>query len=244
MNAKKLNTSKQTSIYESFNPSEYEQMVAKYFQTKGYDCEERGGSYDKGVDIIAQKNNQKIAIQVKMYNERLVNYQAVMYLFAGQKLFNCQKSILITSGKVNKNARKVAKDLGVDIYENWYPIKIKRKTISQRNSFSQFWIHYVMTLKGITVKTVTGKINTIQDVSFDGISRITSTGKKNFVPIEIFKQVYNLLQRKKQISRKEINHLFPGRASSFIVAVFGKIDGYSTKVKPIRIIYRNSEDCI
>ena len=57
------------SYHQGFTPSEFEEVVSLYFQSKGFVCKRSGGPYDKGVDIIASKDNHKIAIQVKMYKE-------------------------------------------------------------------------------------------------------------------------------------------------------------------------------
>ena len=229
------------SYHQGFTPCEFEEVVSQYFQSKGFLCKRNGGAYDKGVDIIASKDNHKIAIQVKMYKERSVNYKTIMYLYAGKKIFDCQKGILITSGLVHENARNIAKKLGIEIKENWFPSKDFNAKINVNTDFSNFWAKQIMPLKNNNVKTITGKNNMVVDVSFDGVKRKTSNGKINFVNIEIFKQVYNLLLEKKEITRNEINHLYPGRASSFIVAIFSALTMFKVKRMPTRLIYKINE---
>ena len=112
------------SYHQGFTPCEFEEVVSQYFQSKGFLCERNGGAYDKGVDIIASKDNHKIAIQVKMYKERSVNYKTIMYLYAGKKIFDCQKGILITSGLVHENAKNVARKLGIEIKKIGFLLKI------------------------------------------------------------------------------------------------------------------------
>ena len=101
------------------NPEEFEKAVATSFKERGYKCELRGGSYDYGVDIIAEKNNERIAIQVKMYDKRVVNYEAIMHLYAGKKLLDCTTASLITSGIVSDDAKTVAQKLDIKIFEYW-----------------------------------------------------------------------------------------------------------------------------
>lgn len=48
-------------------PREFEQFVAQHYREKGYDVETTPYSGDYGVDVIAQKGEERIAIQVKMY---------------------------------------------------------------------------------------------------------------------------------------------------------------------------------
>ena len=216
-------------------PYEFEKAVASYFLEKGYSCEERGGSYDKGVDLIVEKNKEKIAIQIKMYDQRMVNYKDIMYLFAAQNLFQCENSILITSGLVRQDAKKIAKNLKVEIIENWYPNKPYRIVKYNSENFSQFWKDEIFPLKANFIKTATGKKNKIMDVSFDGIKRKTSNGKISFVKIEIFKSVYETLIKENEISREDINHLYPGRVSSFVVAIFSSTQKFSLSKNPIKL---------
>ena len=229
------------SYHQGFTPSEFEEIVSLYFQSKGFVCKRSGGPYDKGVDIIASKDNHKIAIQVKMYKERSVNYKTIMYLYAGKKIFDCQKGILITSGLVHENAKNIAKTLGIEIKENWFPSKNFNDKINVNTSFSDFWAQQIMPLKNSNVKTITGKNSMVIDVSFDGVRRKTSNGKINFVNIGIFKQVYNLLLDRNEITRNEINHLYPGRASSFIVAIFSALTMFKVERMPTRLVYKTDD---
>ena len=48
-------------------PDQYEKYVANYFQNKGYKVKQTPYSNDYGVDVFAEKNKEKIAIQAKMF---------------------------------------------------------------------------------------------------------------------------------------------------------------------------------
>ncbi len=229
------------------NPDQFEQIIALNYKAKGYECNVRGGSYDYGVDIIAKKSNISIAIQAKMYDKREVNYEAIMYLYAGVKLLNCSEGLLITTGIVRKNAKEVAKKLGIKIIEKWKPESIgeheflnqdtiKNHAINEHHpSFSHLWDNYIKPLSGKTVYTITGKENFIIEVSNDGIKRETSNVKKGFIEIEIFEKIYNVLLNEYQISRDEINHLYPKRASAFIASVFAEVDFISYSGRPAKL---------
>ena len=60
-------------------PKEYEEYVASIFQNKGYSTEVTPLSGDWGIDVIAIKDSEKIAIQAKMYSDssRKVNRAAI-----------------------------------------------------------------------------------------------------------------------------------------------------------------------
>lgn len=230
------------------NPDQFTQLVADYYTNKGYQCDMRDGSYDHGVDIIAKNEEESIAIQVKMYDDREVNYETVMYLFAGQHLYDCDLSIMISSGSLSNEAKKVADKLGVDVYEYWKSGSKPQKTPPVTNTeaeeeevktkgayptFFEAWERYIIPLKGTKVYTATGLENLIIDVSIDGIKRESSTGNSSTVKIEIFRQVYNHLLDKKKITRDEINHLYPNRASAIITPLLAKIPFIEMKKKPI-----------
>ena len=223
--------------YQNMNPYEFERSVASYFTTMGYQCEVRGGSYDKGVDLIAEKNKEKIAIQIKMYDQRMVNYKAIMYLFAAQHLFNCQSSILITTGAVREDAKKIASELNVELIEYWNFSKGDNKIES--DNFFYFWKNKIEPLNGKTISTVTGKENVILNVSYDGIKRKTSNGKTNFIAFDTLKEIYKTIKKSGEITRIEINHLYPGRISSFVIALFLATQNFLLLKNPIRIKDKN-----
>ena len=63
-------------------PDEYEKLVAKYFENKGFKTEISSYTNDYGVDVFAIKGKTKIAIQAKMFgnSSRPINRQMVMEL--------------------------------------------------------------------------------------------------------------------------------------------------------------------
>ena len=231
------------------NPDQYVQSVANDFTSRGYQCEMQDGSFDRGVDIIAQNAEESIAIQVKMYDKRKVRYKEVMYLYAGQHLHNCDRSIMITSGSVRHDAIEIAEKLNVEVKEFWNSnvkfvkkksgksnkIIIEKETYGDYPSFYEAWEQYIIPLKGGAIYTATGKENFILDVTIDGITRRSSTGRSSTINIEIFHQVYDHLLNKKKITRDEINHLYPSRASAFITPLMAEFPFIEMEKRPARL---------
>ncbi len=58
-----------------------------------------------------------------MYEKRQVNYQDIMYLFAGKTIYGCEGALLITSGKVSDDAKRIAEKLDVKIIQDWSPLE-------------------------------------------------------------------------------------------------------------------------
>lgn len=48
-------------------PADYEHLVGEHFRRLGYHVTVTPASNDYGIDIIATRGNEKIAIQAKMY---------------------------------------------------------------------------------------------------------------------------------------------------------------------------------
>ncbi len=221
-------------------PTEFEIAVETDFLNQGFEINHVGKSYDKGVDFIAFDNEIKIAVQVKMYESRVVRYQEFMYLFAGQKLYDCDKSVLITTNKIDNEAKKVAVKLGVDYYENYVSsykvdnLKQSRPNQISNNTtdFFDIWQKHIKQLKGQTIFTATGKENLITNVTNDYIHRKSSTGGDSKIEYKIFETIYHRLLEVKSITRDEINTEYTKRASAIITVILSYIPDIELIQKP------------
>ena len=202
-------------------PDQYEKYVANYFQNKGYKVKQTPYSNDYGVDVFAEKNKEKIAIQAKMFgnSNRKINRQMVMEFYGAKDFFNCNKGIIVTDGEIIQNAKDVADKLGVEILFI-YPQSHVPKNNSQ---FDEIWENYVMPLEGKTITRNNGKINKILEVNWGGIYRITSNGNQQKIDIEIFKKTINHILENGSITRQEINDEYSKRASSGIVLILSQL---------------------
>ena len=202
-------------------PDQYEKYVANYFQNKGYKVKQTPYSNDYGVDVFAERNKEKIAIQAKMFSNsnRKINRQMVMEFYGAKDFFNCNKGIIVTDGEIIQNAKDVADKLGIEILFI-YPQSHVPKNNSQ---FDEIWENYVMPLEGKTITRNNGKINKILEVNWGGINRITSNGNQQKIDIEIFKKTINHILENGSITRQEINDEYSKRASSGIVLILSQL---------------------
>ena len=202
-------------------PDQYEKYVANFFQNKGYKVKQTPYSNDYGVDVFAEKNKEKIAIQAKMFSNsnRKINRQMVMEFYGAKDFFNCNKGIIVTDGEIIQNAKDVAEKLGIEILFI-YPQSHVPKNNSQ---FDEIWEKYVMPLEGKTITRNNGKINKILEVNWGGINRITSNGNQQKIDIEIFKKTINHILENGSITRQEINDEYSKRASSGIVLILSQL---------------------
>ena len=52
------------------DPFEFEEYIATIYQGWGYPCRVTKGQGDYGADIIAENDEEKLAIQVKRYSQK------------------------------------------------------------------------------------------------------------------------------------------------------------------------------
>ena len=188
-------------------PQEFEIAVATDFANQGFEINHIGKSYYKGVDFIAFDDETRIAVKVKMYESRVLRYQEFMYLYAGQKLYDFNKSLLVTVNTSDKEAKEVAKKLNVDFIENYSLDKTKNSSTTNKAtitnqpndiSFFELWQRHIKPLKGQRLPTATGKENIITNVTNDFLYRKSSTGSDSKIDYKTFETVYHRLLLKGQ----------------------------------------------
>lgn len=74
------------------------------------------GSGDQGVDILAQKEGVKYAIQCKRYSHDLGN-KPVQEVHAGKSMYNCHVGTVITNQYFTAGAKELAKATGVLLWD-------------------------------------------------------------------------------------------------------------------------------
>lgn len=96
--------------------SEFEQYIAKLFKSYGYKTEVTKASGDQGIDVIAEKNGIKYAIQAKCYNSPVGNH-AIMEAVAGAKYYDADQIMVITNNTFTKSAIELAKKNNVHLWD-------------------------------------------------------------------------------------------------------------------------------
>ena len=83
---------------DQLTPFEFENWVTRFFQTQGYRAYTTQKSGDYGIDVIAEKDQKKIAIQVKKYSQA-VGIKAVQEAISGAKYYDCHEAWVVTSAR-------------------------------------------------------------------------------------------------------------------------------------------------
>lgn len=86
---------------------EFEDFVAFLYERQGYKIERTPISGDLGVDLIASRNGDRVAIQVKRYTGS-VGRSAISDAVAGMAQYKCTRSSVVTNSVFTPLARKLA----------------------------------------------------------------------------------------------------------------------------------------
>lgn len=73
------------------------------------------GSCDQGVDILAEKDGIKYAIQCKRYSQPVGN-KAVQEVFAGKTFYRCHVGAVVTNNYFTQSAKDLARENGIVLW--------------------------------------------------------------------------------------------------------------------------------
>lgn len=99
--------SKPIDSIDLMNGYEFEDYIGKLFLKLNYTITKTPLSGDKGVDIIAKKNDITLAIQTKRYSSKVGN-SAVQEVVAGAIYHKCNQKLIVTNNYFTKSAYELA----------------------------------------------------------------------------------------------------------------------------------------
>ena len=101
------------SQIDSLNGYDFEEYIALLFESVGFKCDKTHKSKDNGVDIIAIKNNIRLAIQTKLYYNHKVGNKAIQEVYTGNVYHKCNIPIVITNSYFSQPAINIAQEFKV-----------------------------------------------------------------------------------------------------------------------------------
>lgn len=224
------------------DPRQYEELVAEYYRSKGYDATLTPYSGDCGIDLFAIKGAERIAVQAKMYgSSRKINRQCVMELHGAKDYFDCTSAVIVTNGKLLSDAIEVAEKLKIKVVQLEASSPVKDIQTTNSYTFESIYKKYIMPLEGQVLVRTNGESNTILKANWSGIERVTSKGNKGKISIEIIKKSINHLLQHGQITRDHINQNFVGRASSGIILVLSQVPFFHETEKPAGLLFKEAK---
>ena len=108
------------NIYSLDNLSgrEFEDFLKWMFQELGYAVELTKITADSGVDLVLKKDKEKVAVQAKRWNRTTkVGNEVVLKTHGGMGVYNCDRSIIITTSYFSSQAKNDAEKLKIELWD-------------------------------------------------------------------------------------------------------------------------------
>lgn len=103
--------------FDSMSGHEFERFCASLLKNNGFKkVKVTQGSGDHGVDILAEFNGNKYAIQCKRY-EKNVGNKAIQEIFSGKAIYGADVAVVLTNSYFTEQAKNDAKKLGVYLWD-------------------------------------------------------------------------------------------------------------------------------
>jgi hypothetical protein len=104
--------------FRHFTPTEFEYFIGYLFQEKGFDVEVTQQSNDYGVDVIAEDEDSKIAIQVKRKKPgNKVGSKTVRESLGSLHKYNADEALIVTSSSFTNPAIEQGKDSPINLWD-------------------------------------------------------------------------------------------------------------------------------
>lgn len=95
----------------------FEKVCADILSYNGFkNVEVTQGSGDQGIDVLAEKDGIKYAIQCKRYSNKLGN-TPIQEVHAGRKYYKCQIGVVMTNNYFTKGAVELAEETGTLLWD-------------------------------------------------------------------------------------------------------------------------------
>lgn len=108
---------KQVRSIDTMDGHDYEYFCADVLKHHGYDnVQVTRGSGDQGVDITAERDGIKYAVQCKRYSQAVGN-KAVQEIYAGMRFYGCHVGIIMTNNYFTSSAKELAKRNGIILWD-------------------------------------------------------------------------------------------------------------------------------
>jgi hypothetical protein len=132
------------SIYALDNLSgrEFEYFLKWLFEEMDYSVELTKLTADSGVDLVAVKDNEKIAVQAKRYKRTMkISNNVILKTHGGKDIYGCSKSMVVATSYFTEQAIKDAKKLNIELWDR-DTLSAKIDRINEKIKESQEEVHF------------------------------------------------------------------------------------------------------
>lgn len=94
--------------FGSLSGSQFEGLLYRLFEARGYKVQPTGKSGDQGGDLIANRDGERLLIQAKCYRDWSTGNEAVQQVVAAMKFYDCNKAMVVTTSHFTNEAVALA----------------------------------------------------------------------------------------------------------------------------------------
>jgi restriction system protein len=94
------------------NPYEYEGYCRRHLEMSGWKAQQTPGSGDQGADVVAEKNNKRLVVQCKLWNQPVSN-KAVQEIVSAKAFYSANVAAVVSNKSFTKSAKSLAAVNGV-----------------------------------------------------------------------------------------------------------------------------------
>jgi restriction system protein len=98
-------------------PVEFEALVGRSFERRGYAVEHCGGKGDEGIDLMATRGSDTIAIQCKRFNDAPVTPSQVRDFFGAMVAAHATQGAFVTTSFFTEAARGFAEAQSIELVD-------------------------------------------------------------------------------------------------------------------------------
>lgn len=206
----------------------FEFLAGEYLKQGGYDTEVTPGVADWGVDVFAEKDGKRYAVQAKMYGDckTKITRSMMMELFGATHYFDCQGAMLIYNGGIMDDAVEVANKLGIQlIYLDQHQLEQLLPEADANvpdDVFDRIWDE-IQLLEGQTIHKSLDTFYHILKVTDGDITYTNKGGKRHRESADLFRRVIARIISHGCVEQCQLRGEFGTYASAFITTVLGQV---------------------
>ncbi len=104
--------------FQDFPPSDFEDFISQLFKDNGYQVEQTSYSGDFGADLIIEKDEERIAVQVKRYaKDNKVGVRDINQIIGAKDYYKCKKARIITTSSFSKPGKELSLTTQTDAWD-------------------------------------------------------------------------------------------------------------------------------
>lgn len=207
----------------TMNPEQYEHHVAGVLRDEGWETTVSRSGRDLGIDVLATRDDRRLAVQVKKYggSSSKVNAERIMCLYGAAAYADCTDTMLATDGELTAEALRVAEKLEVVV--RWIPASIALDDPDEATGFGKLWSEHIEPLAGTNLERQNGKRMELLQIDGSGVRRLTTSGRPQHIDIGVFRWTVERLLAGETVTRAEIHERSsPDRVASGVLLILGQ----------------------